>query len=94
MTITTEPPATASPVPTSTDLPTASLTPALLRGTLTGNLNVREQPSTDSRILATILSGEQILFLDQQGEWYLVRWPVEGEVVLEGWVWGQFVELQ
>ncbi len=85
---------TPSPEPTTTFTPSPSSTAAPWTGTLIGNLNVRFEPSTGSRILGTILAGEEVRIHETQEAWYLVSWPVEGQPELEGWIWGQFLKEQ
>ena len=84
---------TASPEPTSSFTPEPSPTPTPQTGTLSGDLNVREEPASNSPRLGTILAGEKVLILTVQGEWYRVAWPAEGQPELEGWIWGNFLFL-
>jgi uncharacterized protein YgiM (DUF1202 family) len=63
-------------------------------GVLTGNLNVRTEPSLSSPSLGVILAGEKVIIQDQQGIWYLIAWPVEGKPIWVGWINGEtFLDL-
>jgi len=63
-------------------------------GVLTGNLNVRTEPSISSPSLGVILAGEKVIIQDQQGTWYLITWPVEGKPIWVGWINGEtFLDL-
>lgn len=91
-TITSTQTPTLVPTFTSTTLPPS--TAPLPVGVLTGNLNVRAEPSKGSPSLGVIFAGEKVIIKDQQGIWYLIRWPVEGEPNLEGWINGEtFLDL-
>jgi hypothetical protein len=95
---------TPAPLPTSTDVPsptqTSTVAPTvtftvqppsptpLPIGVLTGNLNVRSEPSFGSPSLGVVLTGEKVLIRDRQDIWYLIAWPAEGEPKLEGWING------
>jgi hypothetical protein len=85
--LTNSPSATAKPTSTSTSQPT----PSVQIGLLTGNLNLRNGPSTRYPLLGMIEAGEQVVILEQQGFWYHVQWPIEGETLLDGWLWEQYV---
>jgi Bacterial SH3 domain len=86
---------TASPSPTFTTQPSEtatippSSTPSPVTGILTGNLNVRMEPSSDAAPIGVITAGEKVTIQDHQGNWYLVAWPVEGRPKLEGWINGE-----
>ncbi len=96
-TSTTVPPtSTVQAQPTNTPplSPTLTSPPAANSGVLQGNLNVRSGPSAESDSLGYILSGERVLVQEQQGDWYFVIWPAEGDALLSGWIWGaQFLDL-
>ena len=89
---TATPSLTPSPHPTMTYTPPPSLTPRPV-GVLTGNLNVRSEPSRGSAVIGVILSGEEVILLDHQDGWYRVVWPAAGDPQLEGWVWGTYLNL-
>jgi hypothetical protein len=82
------------PTQTSTLVPTGTFTAQspsstpMPMGVLTGNLNVRAEPSIGSPSLGVVLAGEKVLIRDRQDIWYLITWPVEGEPILEGWING------
>lgn len=84
---------TFTPVPTKTSTvqpPSPTPLPTLVPvGVLSGNLNVRAGPSSESPVLGVILAGEKVIILGQQGNWYLVAWPAEGAPKLEGWINGE-----
>lgn len=85
---------TSTSVPTSTYTAQPPLSTPFLVGVLTGNLNVRTEPSIESPSLGVILAGEKVIIQDQQGIWYLITWPVEGEPTWVGWINGEsFVDL-
>jgi hypothetical protein len=93
-------PTTIIPTQTSTLVPTNTYTaqPPLPTpfsvGVLTGNLNVRTEPSLGSPSLGVILAGEKVIIQEQQGIWYLITWPVEGKPTWVGWINGEtFLDL-
>lgn len=47
-----------------------------------GGLNMRKEPDSKSEVIAVIPNGTKLDVLDEQGEWYKVKY--EGK---EGWVW-------
>jgi len=53
-----------------------------------GRLNVREQPSTDSRVLGQLANGTTVTVTGQDGNWYLINYNG-----LVGFVFGQYLEL-
>jgi uncharacterized protein YgiM (DUF1202 family) len=53
-----------------------------------GRLNVREQPSTESRVLGQLQNGARVTVTGQDGNWYLIRYNG-----LVGYVFGQYLEL-
>ncbi|NPA58459.1 MAG: AAA family ATPase [Aquificae bacterium] len=50
-------------------------------------LNMREKPSTDSRVLKVLKKGDKVEIIGQEGKWLKVK---QGEV--EGWVDGRFIK--
>ena len=68
----------ATPAPTDTPAPTAAPTQApetVRTGVVTvsgSRLNLREQPSTSSRILARLTGGTKVSILGESGSWYRV----------------------
>ena len=53
-----------------------------------GRLNVRAQPSTQSEVLGQLANGTRITVTGQDGNWYLIQYNG-----LEGFVYGQYIEL-
>jgi hypothetical protein len=92
-------PAQSKPVPTPTYIPSptptvrAALTPTASAtfpiGILTGNLYVRTEPFYDSTSLGVILAGEKVIIRGNQGNWYLISWPVDEHSTLDGWINGE-----
>lgn len=52
-------------------------------------LNVRQRPSLAADRIATLLRGEQVTILDEEGNWYRIR---AREEALEGWVAKRYVD--
>jgi len=52
-------------------------------------VNIRQQPNTESRILARLNHGHVIKELQKQGRWFEIELPDEGN--MQGWVWGGLV---
>lgn len=52
-------------------------------------VNLRAGPSDDSNVRGQVLSGEQLLELRRDGNWYGVRVLRTGE---EGWIFGRLIE--
>jgi hypothetical protein len=92
LTPTAVPTFTPTPVPTGTPTLPPSLTPLPL-GMLTGNLNIRSGPSMASPVIGVVPAGEQVTVLDSQDGWYQVRWPGQEGSMLEGWLWGEYLQL-
>lgn len=65
------------PVPT-----TAGDKPAETNLILLKNSNIRTEPNTKSKIIATLRKGEKVVKIDESGKWFNVRLPT-GET---GWV--------
>jgi len=57
--------------------------------TPTGFLNVREDPSTSGKKVTEVSPGDEFVYTEESGGWYLIK-TKEGE---EGWVFGDYVEL-
>lgn len=53
-----------------------------------GRLNVREQPSTDARVIGNLNNGTAVTVTGQDGNWYLINYNG-----LVGFVFGQYLEL-
>ncbi|MBN2547951.1 MAG: SH3 domain-containing protein [Anaerolineales bacterium] len=87
---------TATFTPTWTPSATATFTPAPQQQTaiLTGNLNVREAPALSARLLGTVLRGERVIVAERQGDWAYILWPVEGQPLLQGWAWVEFLQFE
>ncbi len=54
-----------------------------------GRLNIRAQPSTDAQVLGQLLNGTEVTVTGQDGNWYLIQYNG-----LEGFVYGQYLQLQ
>ncbi|MGD9093406.1 MAG: SH3 domain-containing protein, partial [Anaerolineales bacterium] len=84
---------TPSPTLQPTNTPTPQPTPYVQTGSLRGDLNLRSGPSTQFRSLGVIKTGEQVIILEQRDFWLHVQWPLDGEPLLDGWLWSQYVIL-
>lgn len=61
------------------------------RGTITAsNLNVRENPTTDSKILASLSKDNQVEIIDAKDSWYLVIFNADNK----GWIHGDYVDIK
>jgi hypothetical protein len=60
------------------------------------NLNLRDDTSTDARVVASIPANSQIIVLGRNGSgaWLNVRYEIAGGDVFEGWVSSSFVEVR
>lgn len=54
-------------------------------------VTLRTRPSTESKIIAVLSSGQPIEVLDSQGDWSLVRLLERGETKKEGWMLSQYL---
>lgn len=93
-TFTPTPTATFTPSPSPTPTPTVTLTPtpAPLRGLMTGNVWLREEPTADSSRLGVILErGQPVEILAAFGNWYRIRWAPQSGVEVTGWVPAEWV---
>lgn len=97
---TPSPTATWTPTPTPTLAPSATSTPsttpspvpAPVVGLMTGNAWLREGPSGGSSRLGTTLErGQSVEILAVFGDWYRVRWGVQDEAEVVGWVPARWV---
>lgn len=82
---------TLIPTPTKTSTvqpPSPSPSPVVI-GILSGNLNVRTEPSSGSLPLGIVFAREKVVIWEQQGNWYLITWPVDGDPKLKGWINGE-----
>jgi len=52
-------------------------------------LNVREDPSTSGKKITEVSPGDELVYTEESGGWYLIK-TKEGE---EGWVFGDYTEL-
>jgi hypothetical protein len=67
---------TPKPTPKPTSEPTsapATPTPGAVPGTARVNGNVRAAPSLNSDIIGGVSPGDELIFLERQGEWYRVQ---------------------
>ncbi len=89
---------TPSPTPTNTPLPTAtatpSPTPAPPTAVLLGTLRVHSEPGLDTPVLTWLPVGEVVWVEAVQGDWALVRWPVDGAAQVRGWVSLAWLQIQ
>jgi hypothetical protein len=97
---TPSPTATWTPTPTPTPAPTATSTPSTTPspapapavGLMTGNAWLRAGPSGDSnRLGMTLERGQLVEILAVFGDWYRVRWVVQDEAEVVGWVPARWV---
>jgi hypothetical protein len=91
-TLTLTPSSTPTLVPTDTSTLAPTKTP-LPVGILTGNLNVRTAPTRQAPVVGVIPAGEKVIVVNSQDGWHQVVWPAQGDPQLEGWVWGEYLEL-
>lgn len=80
-----------TPSPTSTFTPSLTPSPTLIAGVLAGNLNVRSGPSIQYQVLGVVLAGEQVIVLEQEGDWYYIQRISDNLPSLEGWIWGRLL---
>jgi hypothetical protein len=107
LTATLAPTSSSTPSPTATSFPTSTYTPppsdtatlthtpspTVQTGNLSGSVNVRNGPSRSYRYVGVITSGETVVILEWQNDWYHILWPSVGQPVLDGWIWGQMLSL-
>ncbi len=60
----------------------------LVATSTTGGLNIREEASTDSAVLAQMADGEEVTVIEELGDW--VKVDVDGE---EGYVFAEYVDV-
>ena len=60
----------------------------LVATSTTGGLNIREEASTDSAVLAQMADGEEVTVIEELGDWVMV--DVDGE---EGYVFAEYVDI-
>ena len=59
---------------------------------MTGNVWLREGPSGDANRLSTTLErGQSVEILAVFGDWYRVRWVIQDEAEVVGWVPARWV---
>jgi uncharacterized protein YgiM (DUF1202 family) len=59
------------------------------------NLNLRDQPNSQARVIASVPANSQMLVLGRNaaGDWLNVRYEIAGEGTFVGWVSSNFVEV-
>lgn len=60
----------------------------LVATSTTGGLNIREEASTDSSVLAQMADGEEVTVIEEMGDW--VKVDMDGE---EGYVFAEYVDV-
>ena len=88
-------PATRTPYPSSTPMPSPSVTPiAPVEGQATSQLNVRDVPSVAGNKIGTIGIFEkvQVVGKDSSESWWMIIFP--DSVLGRGWVSAQFLQVE
>ncbi|MCI0712660.1 MAG: DUF4397 domain-containing protein [Chloroflexi bacterium] len=83
--------ATAAPPPAST----TGLLGQVININVGSNLNLRDQPNAQARVIASIPANSQMLVLGRSaiGDWLNVRYEIAGEGTFIGWVSANFVQV-
>ena len=92
------PTATPTLTPTPTHTPTATSTPTFTAtpntAVLFGNLRLRTAPQISAPTTEFVSRGSSVIILDEVDGWYKVSVIGRDGQVVEGWLWGEMLQIQ